>query len=138
DLPYKTVCINLERRSDRKTEMIKLFDLHHITNYEFYKAIDGSTLEPTKEIYNLFKDNDFGYRRGMIGCALSHYNIWNQLLNDTDNDFYLIFEDDINVLDTNYMNRINQILDTDGVGKADFIILGYTMFDTDRAKYADL
>lgn len=31
---------------------------------------------------------------GAIGCYLSHVNIWQQLVNDTSTDMYMVFEDD--------------------------------------------
>jgi GR25 family glycosyltransferase involved in LPS biosynthesis len=96
---YLIKVVNLKRREDRKNNMIKLFNDHHITNYEFIEAVDGTTLsceiEPFKTQAQLFIGNDFNNRRGVIGCALSHINLWTKLLTSDDN-YYVIFEDDIN------------------------------------------
>ena len=45
-----------------------------------------------------------------IGCALSHLSLYEQLLFDKDNDFYLIFEDDfIFNKSVNYQNILNDV-----------------------------
>jgi GR25 family glycosyltransferase involved in LPS biosynthesis len=86
--------VNLKRRPDRKAATIERLDG---LNYEFVEAVDGSQLTPTKELFKLFKGNDFGNRKGFIGCALSHYNLWKQLLDDAKNEYYVIFEDDFSL-----------------------------------------
>ena len=73
--------------------------------YEFIKAVDGQFLTPTQELFDLFKGNDFGSRKGVIGCALSHYNLWKQLLDDKKNDYYLIMEDDFSLC-TNFKDKL--------------------------------
>ena len=98
----KNIVINLERRPDRKKNIEKLFSE---IEYNFYSAIDGKKLKGTPEIYNLFKGNDFKWRRGVIGCALSHYNIWNSLSKDENFESYCIFEDDI-TLSNNFSQEI--------------------------------
>ena len=90
--------VNLERRPDRKADVENKLIKSGYNNeeYEINKAVDGKQLEPTQELYNLFKDNN---RRGVIGCALSHYYLWKQLLEDNDLDYYVILEDDIEIVD---------------------------------------
>jgi len=95
DTKYKIICVNLERRPDRKKNMVHEFETNNIGNYEFYKAIDGKKINPDDYIKKLFKGNDFGSRTSFIGCALSHYNLWKQLIDDQENDYYVIMEDDI-------------------------------------------
>ena len=87
--------VNLERRTDRKQAMVSLLSQHEIGPYEFVKAVDGSILELTHEIAALFQGNDFGSRKGFIGCALSHLNIWKELVADKHHTYYIIMEDDI-------------------------------------------
>lgn len=94
-LSYKIIVINLKKRIDRKNYIINLFSNLNLNSYFFYEAIYGNNIELTLEIKNLFNGNDFSYRKGVIGCALSHYNIWLNLLKDNNNDYYIIFEDDI-------------------------------------------
>ena len=52
--------------------------------------------------------NDFNYKKGVMGCALSHIHLWNNLINDKDNDFYVIFEDDI-VFCNNFKKHLNYV-----------------------------
>lgn len=105
---YKIIVLNLKRREDRKNNIIKLFSNVKLEKYDFYEAIDGNNIEFTLEFKNLFNGNDFGYRKGVIGCALSHYNIWLNLLADN-NDYYIIFEDDISIKDNdNFINNFNK------------------------------
>jgi len=104
---YIIKIINLERRSDRKTDMINKLSEKMVNNYEFFEAVDGNVLEPSVFIKNLFKNNDFNYRKGVIGCALSHYELWNNLINDDKYSYYVILEDDIEIVD-NFNEYIEQ------------------------------
>lgn len=135
---HKILCVNLLRRPDRKQTMTNMFNKNSISPVEFFEAVDGSKLEPTEYIRNLFMGNDFNYRRGFVGCALSHYNIWKNLVEDKVNEFYLIFEDDINYFDDAYVTKLNQILQKINTTQHDIIYLGYTMFPTERNSYAHL
>ena len=80
--------------------MIKQFELHNITsdNYEFVEAVNGQEITESEELRLLFDQNNFGYKKGVIGCSLSHLSLWNKLANDDTNDFYVILEDDIELL----------------------------------------
>lgn len=131
----KIKIINLERRQDRKDATIqKLFNAQiDPSRYEFIKAVDGSTLEPTPFIKELFKGNDFGNRKGVIGCALSHYNLWQQLVNDKDNEYYLIMEDDFTV-SPNFKQNLDQLTQSGEFIKKDTIFLGYHMFEKERQR----
>jgi GR25 family glycosyltransferase involved in LPS biosynthesis len=92
---YKIKVVNLKRRNDRKKNIETIFNKINFEDYEFYEAVDGKNILLTLEIKNLFKNNDFCNRKGFIGCALSHYNIWIDLLKEKDLEYYIIFEDDI-------------------------------------------
>ena len=113
--------INLEKRADRKEAMIKLFSKHRIEDYEFVSAVDGTTLTLTQDIYYLFKNNDFGSRVCFIGCALSHYALWKQLAT-SDQDRYLIFEDDVQI-EPGFNDKLVQ-LQKDITDTTDFLFLG--------------
>ena len=134
---YKIIVLNLKKRIDRKNNIIKLFDNIIVEKYYFYEAIDGLEIPLTLEIKNLFKDNDFANRKGFIGCALSHYNIWIDLVKDKINDYYLIFEDDIDL-----QNNFNEYLNTckeylkDNIGHIDILFLGYHKYVNDVKKYS--
>ena len=126
------------RRPDRRHNMVSMFKQNGIENYEFFEAVDGSKLEATGEIRELFLDNDFSYRKGVVGCALSHYKIWQNLIADTENDFYLVFEDDITDFDNNYIEKMKQIVDKIKFRMPDVVFLGYTMFDENLRKYGNI
>ncbi len=97
DFPLKIV--NLERRIDRKQKTIEQIKKKGIelTEEHFFKAVDGKKIKLNEELYNLFKGNDFNYTPGAIGCALSHYYLWKQLILDNYADYYLIMEDDCEI-----------------------------------------
>ena len=97
--------INLKKREDRKQSMLEQFERENITNYEFMEAVDGSVLTESEELRLLFEGNNFNYRRGVIGCALSHLQIWNNLLNDAENEYYVVLEDDLE-LSTNFKENL--------------------------------
>lgn len=113
--------INLERRIDRNQSMIN--KLHNL-NYTRFNAYDGSTLVVTDTIKHLFRNNDFNYKRGVIGAALSHMNLWKQVL-ETDSDYVLILEDDVNLVDNfkELLTNIESILDSNQIK---LLLLGYT------------
>jgi GR25 family glycosyltransferase involved in LPS biosynthesis len=121
------ICLNLERREDRKTNMIELFKKKNIKNYEFFKATDWKELQPTEYIKNLFNGNNFNYRKSVIACALSHLNMWKKLINDNDNEAYIILEDDIEIVDNfNYFNiQLNNIINNNIEDEIDIIFIGY-------------
>lgn len=107
---YQIVCINLEKRSDRKQNMLDLFLRNNIMNFQFYNGVDGHNLDMTNPHLSFFKhENSVVRRRGVLGCALSHYNVWLQLLNDEMYDKYVIVEDDIRV-DTNFKSELGKII----------------------------
>jgi GR25 family glycosyltransferase involved in LPS biosynthesis len=91
--------INLKRREDRKRIMIEQLTSNNITNYEFFEAVDGREIVQNMELYSLFEGNDFNFKKGVIGCSLSHIQLWNELMNDETNDYYVILEDDIIMCD---------------------------------------
>ena len=129
--------VNLERRKDRKDNMTDLLKNLNIENeqYEFITAVDGNSLKPTQELYNLFKGNDFGSRKGVIGCALSHYQLWKQLLNDKNHSFYLIMEDDIEFCD-DFKNKMENLMPN--FVSNEILYLGYHMFKKNRDKVRNI
>lgn len=122
---YTIKIVNLKRREDRKEKTIKMLSLMDISNYEFIEAVDGSSIPLTYEIIDLFRNNDFGNRKGYIGCALSHYNIWKQLLISNE-EFNVIFEDDITEFADDFKKKLNTIVhDINITPQLDYLLLGY-------------
>ena len=91
--------VNLKMRTDRKEKLLDAFKQQCFTNYQFVEAVYGKELAATNDIKELFKGNDFKYRKGVIGCALSHIGLWQQLCRDANNEYYVIVEDDITMCD---------------------------------------
>jgi GR25 family glycosyltransferase involved in LPS biosynthesis/tetratricopeptide (TPR) repeat protein len=125
--------INLERRGDRKKEtMKKMMDAGVSSeDYEFINAVDGLLLSPTCELKYLFRNNDFGSRKCVIGCALSHYNLWKQLVNDSQHEYYVIMEDDF-VLCSNFKKQLDTLKSNNEFTTREVLFLGYHMFEKDR------
>jgi GR25 family glycosyltransferase involved in LPS biosynthesis/glycosyltransferase involved in cell wall biosynthesis len=117
--------MNLERRADRKLDIIKLFKEVKLTDFMFFKAVDGKKLESTNELKKLFQGNDFGNRKGVIGCALSHLQLWKELVADKNYAYYIIFEDDI-TLTSNFKEQLEKLKPE--MEKQEVLFLGYHMF----------
>lgn len=80
------VVINLERRRDRKKHIQKLFTKYKITDYTFFKAIEGSDI--TSGTHEMSP--------GEIGCSMSHLVVirdW--LYSDPKTPWLVVMEDDI-------------------------------------------
>jgi GR25 family glycosyltransferase involved in LPS biosynthesis len=133
----KVICVNLERRPDRKEEVSKEFEKHGIKNYSFYNAMDGKRIKENKELAKLFYGNDFGSRKGVIGCALSHIDLWVKLLESKD-DYYIVTEDDI-LLTNNFAIKNDMIIKflKNNLNKIDFIYTGYHMFAEHKKQHFD-
>ena len=124
---YNIKVINLEERKDRMNEIdIQLKKLN--LEYDRFNAVDGKTLTLTPDIVSIFKDNDFGYRRGFIGCALSHYKLWRELL-DSNDSYYIILEDDVQLIPS-FVNKVQTLLNK--IQDHHLIFLGYHMTTNNR------
>lgn len=86
--------INLDRRKDR----LEKFNSAHveIANRTLrMPAFDGKLLELMPKLARLFAVNDFGWKKSVMGCALSHLALWTQLaMEKPEVNSYLILEDD--------------------------------------------
>ena len=125
-MSYKIIVLNLKKREDRKNNIFELFSNIEFEKYYFYEGIDGKNIPLTLEIKNLFNGNDFGNRKGVIGCALSHYNLWLDLAKDKINNYYLIFEDDIE-LSKNFVKDFDKCKEfiNENIDVVDILFLGY-------------
>ena len=68
--------------------------------------------------------------KGAIGCYLSHTILWQMLLN-SDEEMFLIFEDDvdININNNNFTNKINKTINLINKNDWDIIYLCYFTFN---------
>ena len=110
--------INLDKRPDKNQHMINQFKAHNIINYERVSGIDGNTIKAIPSniiskigmeninIINKYNGIDLTY--GSIGLAITYYNLFNKIYNDTDtNKYHLIFEDDV-IIDKLFMYNLQQ------------------------------
>ena len=123
----KTFVINLERRPDRRADMIAQLERNGFHNVEFVRAVDGQTLEPTEDLRRMFANNNFYSRSSAIACALSHLNVWRTFLRDTTFESVIVFEDDARLENHCTPENIEKIVDvlSDVSDMFDVILLGY-------------
>jgi GR25 family glycosyltransferase involved in LPS biosynthesis len=111
-----TVVVNMDRRPDRLEQMQPIMKQLGATRF---RAVDGKELKMTRRMEQLFNPNDYNFRRGIIGCAMSHIQIWIELLSLT----YplLVLEDDV-ALSDNFTRVVSDILTRNDW---DIVMIGY-------------
>ena len=102
----KIYVINLKRRLDRKTTLIKE---NPNLDFTFIEAIDGKNLTQNELLENNLLNSSFYDPSGMVtmgvfACALSHKKAWDQAILDGVNNA-LFLEDDIFL--TENLNTVN-------------------------------
>ena len=85
--------INLARRPDRWRHFEASAKAAHVPAYERWEAVDGQHLSLTPELQRLFASNNFFYHKKVMGCALSHYRIWQHIVTHKIEQT-IVFEDD--------------------------------------------
>lgn len=112
-----TYIINLEKSVDRMNNVNVLMEKYNL-KFKRFNAIYGKTLS-NNEIKDIFDPicSNVLCSNGMIGCALSHIQLWKQLLNDNTTDKYLILEDDIGDID---INKLINLLNFIGKNKLEY------------------
>jgi len=137
----KIVMINLERRPERRAQMIKSFDILGL-KVENFTAVDGRELndEEIKKIGIEFLE---GYADpylnrpmtlGEIGCFLSHFQIWERMVAEKLEEV-LILEDDIRFEPYFKERVINVLKEARGVGGWDMIYLGRKRLESQDEKW---
>lgn len=129
--------INLPHRLDRKTQMTEYLNASCVENYEFIKAVYGKDLVPTMKIKELFLGNDFKYRKAVIGCAFSHINLWEELLADYMNDYYVILEDDVTLCD-DFKNKLDRVIELYKNKKVDYLLIGSQLLKDEKCTKEEL
>lgn len=102
---YPMMVVNLDRRPDRWMDCSEKLNKAGLKLFGRFSAVDGTKLRLTNYIKHLFRNNDFNYRKGVVGCALSHIELWKTLVNSK-NDYMIILEDDIELVD-NFKEKLN-------------------------------
>ena len=125
--------INLERRKDRLMEFIDRIRNHttlSLKDITLFKAIDGKKLYPTKDIKYLFRNCDHNYQPGIIGCCLSHYDIWRNISGSNYIDKALVLEDDAMIFDGIDPVKVwNESIYKNYPEDCDLLLLGKSMHD---------
>ena len=49
----------------------------------------------TQEIYDMFANNQFQWKKSVIGCNLSHISVWSQIAKQETGEYFLVLEDDV-------------------------------------------
>jgi len=124
----KFVLINLDKRPDRLENIMSIAPI----NLNRFRAIDGDKLSSSRQLQRLFENNDFNTRTGMVGCALSHIQLYINLVNDYIYKSYCIFEDDITFV-PEFKEKIKIILEENSKTDWDIIYLGHHL----RKEYID-
>ncbi len=138
DNRLRVAVINLDRRPDRlesfRTALTASAGPQFASRCERFAAIDGTELAPTPEIEHQFRGNDFAFRRGIVGCALSHIEIWRSIAERDDDQAQLVFEDDAQPAD-NLDQRLGAVMRDLRERHPDFevVLLGFHPGDGDEA-----
>jgi GR25 family glycosyltransferase involved in LPS biosynthesis len=101
-------------------------------NYQRFSAVDGKKLVSTCQLQQIFENNDYQMRRGMVGCFMSHVKLYCDLIYDNDAEAYLILEDDIECTD-DFETKYNALVDRLYKDDSDwsFCFLGHHIRDLD-------
>lgn len=117
----KIYVINLKRREDR----LKIFEnITPLKNYTVFEAYDSQKINEYNNnfittVLNKTKNYQISY--SVLGCFASHYEIWNGIVkNGEQNKYYIIFEDDVQFSDDYVVKLENAI---ENVKDLDFYIL---------------
>lgn len=132
----KIIVINLKRSPERRKEIEELMRRFSI-DFDFCDAVDGKLLSDefvgkSRERSNKWYQKDEGEGHSMrlaeIGVAVSHYNIYQKIL-DEKLEFAIIMEDDA-TFDERFVFFLTQLKNNRKVlKKFDLILLGYCTHD---------
>lgn len=97
---FKTYAINVASNDYRRERILAQAKKAGV-DIQIFDAVTPDTMSVIEHAYNEQLARRFTGRPMMdteIACGLSHVQLWRQLQNDTDVDYYLILEDDIDVV----------------------------------------
>ena len=115
----KAFVINLKKREDRKEHVEKTYPKIPFIDMEIIEACDGkdpinNTKEMNQQVINfirLMKRNENRFKTlkyGELGCILSHFNIWNKMVNENI-EKAVIFEDDVTKFENDFELYLKEI-----------------------------
>lgn len=91
--------VNLERRKDRMDTFCASVGPQVAASVLRWNAVDGRTLRLTPQLAQLFRDNDFRWKKSVMGCALSHLSLWERMAREGRAKRILVLEDDVRFVD---------------------------------------
>jgi glycosyl transferase, family 25 len=121
--------INLDRSKDRYRSIQKQTKEMNIKNWNRFNGVDGGTYKLSDIEKSMFKNARFDYKisRGVAGCALSHFYVW-ELMTKNNIKECIVLEDDI-IFSTDFNKEINILLED----KSDFdVIYLYNTMNNDH------
>lgn len=89
--------INLKRRPDRLSAFYEKFRKFHNdkkTSLFLKEAVDAEELESNENYKKLFKNKKTRLTKGEIGCFISHYEVFKEII-DKKLPYAIIYEDDV-------------------------------------------
>jgi GR25 family glycosyltransferase involved in LPS biosynthesis len=129
-LVIKIYVLNLKRRPDR-LQKFREINQSELVHFHVFNAIDGQELKPDLVLQRLFEPNDYNYRRGIMGCAISHIMMWSELVSSNFLNGMVIIEDDAR-LSKKFMNKLLHVLER--TPEADIIFLHHHAYNQWRNK----
>ena len=104
----KIFIINLDKDVERLNNSYKQLNDYNINNYERYSAVYGAAANIHDLDNYTTKIGKLIASKSMIGCGISHINIWKRIIKEGINKC-LILEDDFILVD-NFLNKFNNII----------------------------
>ncbi|MDA8000653.1 MAG: glycosyltransferase family 25 protein [Alphaproteobacteria bacterium] len=100
---YRYRVVNLARSRERRETMeARLRAAGLADRSDFFAAVDGESLRGDAAVLRRLRRARYVHRRslsyGEVGCMESHRGVWRELLGSSD-DFYVVLEDDVELLD---------------------------------------
>ena len=115
----KIFVISLSYRLDRRKAVKELFEKRKLNFYFF----DAFHLNSYNDLNQYFTRQSLKYlSHGSLGCAFSHMKLLEQISTYHDNEYFIIFEDDI-LLNENFKLKLNSLIDNYPID-ADMFFLG--------------
>jgi len=131
----KTFVVNLDRRADRWKLFTQNNTQLNFLNFKRFSAIDGEKLKSTPQLQQIFENNDYNMRKGMVGCFMSHIVLYTQLINSND-EVYLILEDDIEVTN-DFQKKFEHLCELLKHEEWDFCFISHHVRNTQEIEWFD-
>jgi len=122
-IDIEVVVVNLDRRPDRLVRMTEALNAFRIP-FRKFSAVDGLKLKGTAQLQTIFDNNDYNMRRGMVGCAMSHIQLWIEFINTNKDRLLCVLEDDLELL-PRFQEKLGVVAGAFIQQKGDLVYLGH-------------